>query len=98
MATGPADEDEGCGACKIAACIENRQREVGMAILEPGSMDLRLVQFIEPGRAYSTLQFILAEGVTDVVVSDVAPLVAGLFDPPSRLAIQLSRAPLQTTA
>lgn len=38
----------------MAAVIENRAREVGLAVLDSSSMTLTLSQYIEPGRSYTT--------------------------------------------
>ncbi|KAG2441521.1 hypothetical protein HXX76_003143 [Chlamydomonas incerta] len=59
-----------------AAVIENRAREVGLAVLDAERLSLRLTQFIEPGRSYAVTAMLLEMvGATDVVV--VAAVEAG---------------------
>ncbi|GLC45609.1 hypothetical protein PLESTB_001785200 [Pleodorina starrii] len=68
----------------VASVIENRAREVGMAVLEPATLTLRLSQYIEPGRQM-LLQLVSA---TEVVVvspreaksSRTAPTSAGFHE------------------
>jgi DNA mismatch repair ATPase MutS len=42
-----------------AAVIENRAKEVGVAVLDLSSLTLHLTQFIEAGRSYTTTQLLL---------------------------------------
>lgn len=43
----------------IASLCENSQREVGVAIFVPSTLQLHLAQFIEAGRTYATTQLLL---------------------------------------
>lgn len=43
----------------FAAVIENRAKEVGVAVLDLNSLTLHLTQFIEAGRSYTTTQLLL---------------------------------------
>lgn len=52
-----------------AAVLENRAKEVGLAVLDAGRLTLQLSQFIEPGRHYTTLLMALqATAPRDLVV------------------------------
>ncbi|KAG2485478.1 hypothetical protein HYH03_015753 [Edaphochlamys debaryana] len=57
------DTGEGAGGglrLRVVAClIENRAREVGLAVLDPACLTLRLGQFIEPGRSYGVTRMLL---------------------------------------
>lgn len=57
----PAQEPLAARAGCIAAVVENRAKEVGLALYDPSALDLRLCQFIEPGRAYTTTLLLLTE-------------------------------------
>lgn len=69
-ANGPAGGDEdGLEPVCFAAAIENRAKEVGVALLDLASLRLELAQFVEPGRLYtSTLLHLAPRGARQVVV------------------------------
>ncbi|KIZ06394.1 DNA mismatch repair protein MSH4 [Monoraphidium neglectum] len=53
----------------FAACIENRAKEVGVAVLDLAALRLELSQFIEPGHTYtSTLMHLVPRAPWQVVV------------------------------
>jgi hypothetical protein len=57
----------------FAAAIENRAKEVGLAVLDANELRLELSQFVEPGRLYtSTLVHLVPRGVRQVVVVGTA--------------------------
>jgi hypothetical protein len=65
-------EDENLLA-SFAAVIENRAREVGVAVLDIAALRLELSQFVEPGRLYTTtLLHLTTKAPRQVVVVDSA--------------------------
>ncbi|KAI8469891.1 MAG: muts domain V-domain-containing protein [Monoraphidium minutum] len=88
------DDDDLLPAC-FAAAIENRAKEVGVAVLDLEAMRLELSQFVEPGHLYtSTLLHLAPRGPRQVVVVGSAhhevagssSLNAALAGAPLRLA------------
>ncbi len=54
---GAGDAAAATSGVRVAAsAIENRAREVGMAIMDPATMTLHVGQFIEPGRYAATAE------------------------------------------
>ena len=65
--------EDGSGPALFAAVIENRAKEVGMAVLDADELRLELSQFVEPGRLYtSTLMHLVPRGVRQVVIVGTA--------------------------
>lgn len=63
-----AEDDELMPTC-FAAAIENRAKEVGVAVLDLESLRLELSQFVEPGHMYtSTLMHLVPRRPRQVVV------------------------------
>jgi DNA mismatch repair ATPase MutS len=58
MADPAAASQQSSGNC-YAAVIENRAKEVGVAVLDLSTLTLHLTQFIEAGRSYTTTQLLL---------------------------------------
>ncbi|KXZ43062.1 hypothetical protein GPECTOR_105g94 [Gonium pectorale] len=56
----------------VASVIENRAREVGLAVLDPATLTLQLSQYIEPGRSYAMTRLLLRMVAASEVVA-VAP-------------------------
>jgi hypothetical protein len=65
-------------AC-IASLIENRQREVGLALFNAGTLTLRLLQYIEQGRSYSMTQLLLAAHAVEAAVVVSSAVSARVF-------------------
>ena len=57
---GEAEEDDDGSPPCLAAAIENRAKEVGVAMLDPATLTLELSQFVEPGRQYTSTLLHLA--------------------------------------
>ena len=60
---------EAPAATAVAAVIENRAREVGLAVLSPDTMTLYLLQFVEQTRHYAAVSSQLARFDPRVVVT-----------------------------
>lgn len=72
-AVGHRCEEGNAGYSCTAALIENVQREVGLAVFDPTTLELHLVQYIEAHRSYSTTSMLLAtHGVESVVLVECA--------------------------
>jgi hypothetical protein len=54
-----ADADEADGLSVLAAVVENRATEVGLAVLNTDTMSLRMVQLIETSRSYTNVLSLL---------------------------------------
>ncbi|GAX80290.1 hypothetical protein CEUSTIGMA_g7728.t1 [Chlamydomonas eustigma] len=56
-----------------ASLIENVKREVGLAVFDPNKLEVRLVQFIEQGRGYSSTRLLLnSNDAAEVILVDSA--------------------------